>query len=454
MRFFARKCTPSSLALALALVAGGSVAAMAVAEPAAAQDKKDGETAKPDYSKEFITAYNVAGEPIKDEATADYAAAKAKLPAVNAVAKSADEKFEAGSLSYRVANKLNDPELKIAGLRMMAESGKGDVKTQGQISYALFEAERAAGNMDAARTALQRAIDIGYSFDATFSDGSTGKIGPNDMRSTIMRTYIDADQAQQGVDYAVQQIEKQASTGKPDETLLRSAYVAAFQNELGPEVTKLGEMWVKYYPSPTAWGDVMAGQRNYYTPTEPALLDALRLLARTDALRNERDYNDYINAADARRLPSEVAGVIDRGIAAGKINTGDSFIKEAKTEANSRLASEKADLSSLATDARKSGVSTRLIVAAANSQLSNGKAATAEELYALALQKPDVDKAEALTRMGIAQIDQGKYDEAQATFAKVDGDQSRKNIAQLWSIYAAQQAAGSTGATASAATGS
>jgi len=37
-------------------------------------------------------------------------------------------------------------------------------------------------------------------------------------------------------------------------------------------------------------------------------------------------------------------------------------------------------------------------------------------------------------------VDQGKYADAQATFAKVGG--ARKQIAQMWSIYAAQKAKG------------
>jgi Flp pilus assembly protein TadD len=51
-----------------------------------------------------------------------------------------------------------------------------------------------------------------------------------------------------------------------------------------------------------------------------------------------------------------------------------------------------------------------------------------------------VDTARVLTRLGIAQSDQGKAAEAQATFAKVQGP--RKPMAQLWSAYAAQKAGG------------
>jgi hypothetical protein len=59
-------------------------------------------------------------------------------------------------------------------------------------------------------------------------------------------------------------------------------------------------------------------------------------------------------------------------------------------------------------------------------------------MYQIALGKPGVDTARILTRLGIAQADTGRYAEAQATFAKVDG--VRKPIAALWSAYAASKA--------------
>ena len=43
-----------------------------------------------------------------------------------------------------------------------------------------------------------------------------------------------------------------------------------------------------------------------------------------------------------------------------------------------------------------------------------------------------------LTRLGIAQYDQGKYAEAIETFKKVEG--ARKEIASLWALYATSKA--------------
>ena len=83
-------------------------------------------------------------------------------------------------------------------------------------------------------------------------------------------------------------------------------------------------------------------------------------------------------------------------------------------------------------------------MAAGDLYLNFEQAAKAEEMYELALTRSGVDTGRALTRLGIAQVDQGQFAAAQATFAKVQG--VRAPIAELWGLYAAAQASG--GATA------
>ena len=66
-----------------------------------------------------------------------------------------------------------------------------------------------------------------------------------------------------------------------------------------------------------------------------------------------------------------------------------------------------------------------------------GNAAQAEELYKAAL-NGGADANIALTRLGIAQYDQGKYAEAKANFEKVAG--IRQPIARLWLALIASKA--------------
>ena len=66
--------------------------------------------------------------------------------------------------------------------------------------------------------------------------------------------------------------------------------------------------------------------------------------------------------------------------------------------------------------------------------LNYGELSKAEEFYTSALNMPEADMAKALTRLGIAQLYQGKTAEAKSTFAQVQG--SREPIAALWIAYA------------------
>ena len=116
--------------------------------------------------------------------------------------------------------------------------------------------------------------------------------------------------------------------------------------------------------------------------------------------------------------------VIDSGVSSGKLSASDTFVADAKTQASGRLAADKASLAAYEQDARKASASESTISGAADALLSYDKAADAAELYQIALGKPGVDTARTLTRLGIAQFDQGKYGEAQATFAKVTGPRS------------------------------
>jgi hypothetical protein len=112
--------------------------------------------------------------------------------------------------------------------------------------------------------------------------------------------------------------------------------------------------------------------------------------------------------------------------------------------ATGRLAADRASLPTLERDGRAANASAVTATGAADAFLSYGEAAKAEVLYTMALNKPGAEKDRILTRLGIAQLDQGKHAEAQASFGKVTG--ARRNIAQLWALYAAQKAAGTAGA--------
>lgn len=430
MTVYSRFRASSRIALAIALSGG---LALGMAAPAQAAKKKDEKAAQQggqgDYSKEFRAAYQPFGEVVKVKG--DMATLQAQLPALVAAASTADDKYTAGQMMYSIGNKIGDVAMQRQGVNMMLDSGSNlaGADKPGQI-FAAARLAYDAKDWTTARTRAEQAVAAGYTGDADL---------------LISEAYFGENQTAAGLEYIDRAIAKKVAAGAAiPEPWLKRAVAKSYEAKLTPQAVKYSGMFAQYYPSQTSWGDAVAIQRNLRNYEGQELLDLMRLARRAGALRTERDYVDYIEAVDARRLPGETQQVIAAGLQAGKLKSGDVFVSEANSVSSARLKADTADLPNLARDARGPNATVATLMAAGDAFLSYGKAAEAEEFYTRALAKPGVDTGRVLTRLGIAQLDLNKTAEAQATFAKVQG--SRQPIAQLWSIYAAQAAKGTVAA--------
>ena len=413
------------LGLAVALASTSALGLVGMAAPAYAQKKNaKPEAPKKNYSKEFIAAYTPLSNQINQE-TADVAALKAALPAVEAAASTGDDKFAAGQAIYSVGVKAEDLALQRRGVEMMLDSGGVEPDKLGVYSFLAGQLAYKAEDWAAARTRMNQAIAAGYT--------------ENDPQVIVAESYFNEENFPAGLEVLDKAIAAKIAAGQTvPESWIKRGLAMAYQANLAPQSTKLAGMYAQYYPSADSWGDAIAIQRNMFDYEGQELLDLMRLGDRTKSLRNERDYVDYINSADARRLPGEVQRIIESGIASGHLKADDVFVKEARGVAAGRTAADRADLPALERDARAANASALTASAAGDAFLSYGEAAKAEEFYRIALGKPGVDTPRVLTRLGIAQLDQGKRTEAAATFAKVEG--ARQAIARLWALYAGQDA--------------
>lgn len=426
----------SHLALAIALAASGAVATVAIETPAHAKQEKDEEKPKADYSKGFIEVYQPLGKRL--EANEDPAALTAAIPGLTAAVETADDKFVAGQAIYTIGLRGEDLALQRQGLDMMLESGKVPAANYGRNLFAAGQLAYQAEDWAAARQRFEEAIAAGYS-------------DPN-LQGLMAEAYFAEGNHAAGLDYLKRAISTQEQAGQTvDESWIRRGFAMAYNNQLADQASEFSKIYIAHYPSPDVWGDAIAVQRSFYNYDDQGLLDLLRLAARTNSLRSERDYVDYISAADARRLPAEVGRIIEAGLAAGKLNSSDVLVAEARTTAKAQAGPARADLAELESDARAAGAKALAASAAGDMYLNFAEPAKAEEMYELALTKADVDTGRVLTRLGIAQVDQGKFAEAKATFDKVEG--ARAPIAELWSLYAEAQASGGSAPAAPATAG-
>lgn len=419
---FARSAGASSLALSLAL-AGGAVAMTAVATPASAKEK----AAKPpkvDYSKGFVAVYKPLSEAVEGEAF-DAAAAQAMIPGVVAAVETPDDRLAAGNIILMVGQKANDQALQYQGIALMLDSGKVPAEKVGLLNFSAGQLAYNAKDFAKARDYVEKAVAAGYT--------------DNDAEAFVAETYFQEDRYSEGLTYLTKLIEAKKAAGQPvKEEWVRRGLAMAYNNQMKAEALQYATIYAGDFPSKESWGDAVAIMLNTGGYQNPEILDLLRLARRTNAFKDARTYLEYLDAADYRRLPAEVVAGIDDGVAKGLLKANDPNISDTRKQAAARVAADQRDMATFLKDARAGGASLATVLAAGDTMLSMGKAAEAEELYTKALGLAGVNTPMVLTRLGIAQSDQGKFAEAQATFTKVEG--ARQAIASLWSAYARQKA--------------
>ncbi|AIT78947.1 hypothetical protein [Novosphingobium pentaromativorans] len=443
----ARKFLISRVALAMALAGGMAVAAAPTT--VAAKEKK---AAKASFSKEYAavaaeidkTVTEAQNDPAVKAASdkaraaktdAEMAAARAevdaamggilaKLKAADAAATEPLDKLKQGELTRNVGIFMSDVGMQHRGLVMMAESGAMSPESAGQVQYlAGVTAYQGQQYAEAARW-LQAAYDGGYR-------------DPQGMLQAVLAdSYKRSNNPQAALAIVHKELEAaKASGAKPNETSIRTALQAAYDaKQLAPSAD-YAAMLGQYYPQPDSWNAAISVVRQLASLPGKENLDLMRLMYVTGAMKDKRDYLEYIENVDPRAYPGEALKIMNDGISKGKLSTADLAGEKANTE--SRVSADKASLAAQERDAMKPGATGATLAGTGDVFLSYDQPAKAETFYTMAMGKPGVDANAVAMHLGMAQALQGKYAEAQANFAKVSG--SRAPVAKLWTAYAASK---------------
>ena len=424
-----------AMAAALGVTGYGFTATPAHAAKAAAKPKKAS------YSKEFVAAATPIQEELKTlEQLKASGAAKAQLDAAVAAALPKAEaaaaavtagndadKMAAGNFLLSLGSINEDNALRKRGVQMMVESGQIEAEKQPTFQFYLGNFAYATKDYATASAALKAASEAGFQNDA---------LGP-----LLVDSYGQAGRAKEGLAVFKQAVasRKAAGLAVPDSWFNRASLVA-YNNKLGPEAIEVATLSVSQNPTKPNWLNAAQMVRTFGGLDVPATLDLFRLMDRSGGLENDpkfvrAEYKEYIESADPRRLPGEVVRVIDKGLSSGALSQSDGWVTEARQNASGRVASDKASLAGEVAGAKAAGGVRALGLG--DAFLSYSNAAQAEELYKAAL-NGGADANIALTRLGIAQYDQGKYAEAKANFEKVAG--IRQPIARLWLALIASKA--------------
>ena len=430
LTFFTRK-RASPLALAIALATGGATVATAIFPADASAQRRDRDRDRQQqsegggYSDAFRAAYVPLDEALKAEG-ANPAALKPQLLALVPLLTTQDEKIAGGGMIFNAGIAASDRELQLQGMELMIASGKVPAEQIGRYNFIAYQLSNEANQFAKARQYLQGAIDNNF---------TTADINRPLLQFNMAENFWREGNYAGGFDYIENVIAERKAAGQPiDEAWYRRGISVAYENEVSPTVYEWASMWITDYPSEFAWTESINIVRNLNTFTGAEILDLFRLSRRVGALQDASDYDYYVEAADPRRLPKEVKDVIDEGMQAGIVTSGNLFISEALETANGRIAADRADLPALEADAMAADAGIRTVNAAAGTFLSYGDYAKAETLYVKALGMPGVDTSEASLRLGIARVGLGNFDGAREAFGMVSGN--RLPIANLWIAHA------------------
>jgi tetratricopeptide (TPR) repeat protein len=427
------------LVLAVALAGGTAVLAVpGFVDAAHAQKKKkegEAEAPKPSYSEAFVKAYQPLDAALKAPG-ADVAALKPQLTALVPLAVSPDEQIALGGLLFNAGITGKDSALQFQGVETMLKSGKVKPEELGKYNLIAFQLASQQNQFDTARAYLQKAIDLKY---------SSPTITTADLQLNMAEVFFGEERYAEGLKYLADAIAARKAAGQPvDPKWYRRGVSVAYTNEIVPQVYDFVQGWIIDNPTPENWRDAVNLTRNLNDYEGPVLLDLLRLGKRVGTLKDKNDFVFYIEAADTRRLPNEVKEVIAEANATGAIPKGsDTWVEEQAKMANSLIAEDRAGLPALERDANAATAQLRTVSAAGDAFLSYGQYDKAAAFYEKSLGMAGVDRNQALTRLGIAQVGLGNIAAARETFAKIEG--VRAPIAMLWSAYAAQQGGSAVG---------
>ena len=443
----ARKFLISRIALAVAL--SGGMAAAVVPTATIAKEKKAG---KAEFSKEYAAVAADLDKTVTEgknnptvKAAADKASAAktdaelsaaraevdaamggvlAKLQQAEAKATTPLDKVKQGELTRNVGIYMNDPAMQNRGLVLMLNSGQLQAENLAQVQYlAGVTAYQTKQYPEAARY-LQAAYDAGY------------RDPQNMIQAVLADSYKRSNNPQAALAMVQKELEAAKANGtRPNETSIRSALQAAYDaKQLAPS-EEYAAMLGQYYPNADSWNSAISVVRQLASLQKRENLDLMRLMYVTGAMKTKNDYLEYLDDVDPRAFPGEAVKIMNDGIAKGRLTAAE--LGGDKASAEARVPADKASLAGQEREAMKAGASAATLASAGDVFLSYDQPAKAETFYTKALGQAGVDANAVALHLGMAQALQGKYAEANASFAKVSG--TRAPVAKLWAAYAASK---------------
>jgi hypothetical protein len=238
--------------------------------------------------------------------------------------------------------------------------------------------------------------------------------------------------------YAQMSIDAAKAAGQtPEENMLKIVMNSALEQKDASSVQSSLETLALQYNQPENWSRLIDLALNTKGMKDADELYMFRLKFLIPNAMTAEDYGPLASVANSRGYATEAYGVLQKGIAAGKITAAGAG--PTYTQARGGAATDAHDLNSIAAQAEhaKTGEAD---IKLAEDYWGYGRYADGEIAARRAIGKGGLkDPSEGPMLLGMLLAAEGKYTEAQQTLAQVTGSASRKAAAHLWITYAQAQ---------------
>src|SRR3954447_20984126 len=296
----------------------------------------------------------------------------------------------------------------------------GRIKAVAQMNYQLK-------NYDKAIEYGNRAIKGGFADD--------------DMKTLVGQSYYLKGDYKGTLKFYDDSIAQQIKAGQtPKDEPLQLALSACVKLNDQECTTKELERLVEYHPKPEYWQNLLYSVRSAQNLGDKNTLQVYRLMSELDVLKDPTDYTEMAQLAIEQGNPGEAQHILEKGM------QKNVFADARQKDKNQRL------LESAKKAAQQDQASLPRVEQDANSSTTGDKnvgvglAYLGYQQYDKALDQLNKgvtkggvrNEAEARLLLGIAQLKNGKKDDAVKSFKAVKGDANLERLAELWSLHAKQ----------------
>jgi tetratricopeptide (TPR) repeat protein len=268
-------------------------------------------------------------------------------------------------------------------------------------------------------------------------------INDDDMNTIVSQSYYLKNDFKGTLKFVNQEVDEEIKKGKePKEQTLNLILSSCLKIDDSNCTSRALERLVTYYPKPEYWGNLVITLFQAPNQNDKTLLNTYRLANEVDVLKRPDDYTEYAQLAIEAGSPGEAQRVLEKAFQKNVFTDARSQDKNKRLLASAEKAAkqDQQSLPKIAGDADSAPTGDK-DVGVGLAYLGYQQYDKAVDFLSKGVTKGGLkNDPEAHLLLGIAQLKDGKKDEAVKSFKSVKGDPTLERIANLWSLHAKQAA--------------